>query len=339
MADMHFDAVFKLLSTKSNLGQIRRMDQRVIFNNIIDIIKKEQIKYFFISGDLYEQKYAKESTIDFINSKFKEIPNTRIFITPGNHDPYIKNSFYNNYNWAENVKIFGKEVEKIETEEANIYGFGFTDYNSTIDLNHVNLTHEKPNILVMHASLDGQDQYNPITTVELRAKGFDYIALGHIHKTNFKENNNMIYPGSPLSQGFDELGEHGIIKGEITDQVKLEFIKTDNKIFIEKEIDTSQMGSTEDLIEEINKMQIEENEIYKITLVGTKTFDIQSNILELLNKNIIKIKDKTSIGYDLEAIAKEESLKGIFVRNLLKKLPENPEEVKKAIAIGLEIFD
>lgn len=338
MADMHFDTAFKSLSSKSNLGQIRRLDQRTVFNNIIDRVKSEQIKYLFISGDLYEQKFIRESTIDFINSKFLEIPNTHIFISPGNHDPFIKNSFYNTYSWANNVKIFTGDIEKVETDEANIYGLGFTSYNCSYNIN-VNLDNSKPNVLVMHASLDGQDIYNPITTVKLRELGFDYVALGHIHKTNYNTNGNIIYSGSPISMGFDELGEHGIIQGELSHELSLEFIRTDNKEFVEKYINVSEISSVEELVEYINSIYVSDNEICKIILTGTKNFSLIPNLLDFVNSNIVKIKDKTTISYDLEAIANENSLKGLFVRNLLKKLPDNKDEVEKAISIGLELFE
>lgn len=64
----------------------------------------------------------RESTIQYINNLFKEIPNTKIFISPGNHDPYIKNSFYNDFNWNKNVKIFNSKIERCEYENVNIYG-------------------------------------------------------------------------------------------------------------------------------------------------------------------------------------------------------------------------
>ena len=40
---------------------------------------------------------------------------------------------------------------------------------------------------------------------------FDYVAMGHIHKTTYAQNKKIIYPGSPISFGFDELGEHGMV--------------------------------------------------------------------------------------------------------------------------------
>lgn len=51
------------------------------------IYKENQIPFIYIR-DLYEQKYIRKSTIGYINNLFKEIPNTQIFISPGNHDPF-----------------------------------------------------------------------------------------------------------------------------------------------------------------------------------------------------------------------------------------------------------
>ena len=69
MADMHFDCPFKALGSKKNLGDVRRLEQRKIFKKIIDYIKENNIDYFFIAGDLYEHKYIKKSTIDYINNR------------------------------------------------------------------------------------------------------------------------------------------------------------------------------------------------------------------------------------------------------------------------------
>ena len=136
MADVHFDSPFTVLASRENLANERRLEQRKAFADTIEYIKENQIPFLFISGDLYEQKYIRKSTIEYINNLFKEIPNTQIFISPGNHDPFLINSFYNTFEWNNNVTIFNSEIKIIETEEADIYGFGFTDFyceNSQIE--------------------------------------------------------------------------------------------------------------------------------------------------------------------------------------------------------------
>ena len=351
IADMHFDSPFTLLSNRAELGEIRRVDQRKAFKKVIEYIKENKIPYLFISGDLYEQEYIRQTTIEYINNLFKEIIETKIFITPGNHDPYLNNSYYNKYKWSENVKIFNSEIEKIELPEFDLYGYGFSDYycvESGIENIKIE-NNEKINILITHASLDGgyddQRHYNTLSSKSLKELGFDYIALGHIHKCNLsEENKNIIYPGSTVSMGFDELGSHGMIVGNIDkNNLEIEFIKIDDKEFKEINLDVSEINTIEELLEKINEIELEENNLYKIILIGKRKFEINTyKLLKMLEiKNIIKIKNKTVINYNLEEIANDFTLKGIFAKEMLKKLKDkniDKETIEKAIEIGMNIL-
>ena len=367
MADIHLDTPFTVLGGKKDFANIRHLEQRQVFKEAIEYIQKEKIPFLFIAGDLYEQKYIRESTIEYINNLFTEIPETKIFIAPGNHDPFLNNSYYNNYNWNKNVTIFNQEVKTIEFEDVDIYGFGFSDFYCTdFDINKIKIKNkEKINILIIHGSLDASKtlemQYNPIKTNELKNIGFDYVALGHIHKANFENNeNNFIYPGSLISFGFDELGEHGMVDVEINknnseknnlnnkkiikNNIKINFIKLDNRIFEEKNINISEINSEEELIEKINEIKLEKNKFYKIILIGQKNIEINtSKLCKLIaDKNILKIKDKTETKYNIDKIATQNNLKGIFVKKMLEDIKDdksNKEEIEQAIEIGLKAFE
>jgi len=417
MADIHFDSPFTVLTDKRDFGTQRRLEQREVFKKAIEYISKEKIPYLFIAGDLYDQDYIRESTIEFINNLFKTIPNTKIFISPGNHDPYLKNSFYNTFKWNENVTIFKDEIKRIELEEVDIYGYGFTDfYCSNSKVEEIKIKNkEKINILLVHGALDSSKtidvQYNPISTNKLKEIGFDYIALGHIHKKTEENKYNFIYPGSIISFGFDELGEHGILdvkieknnlenkkiinnlinnkneiinnnliknnnEEEITEnklnknnylnnseknnennfnnlennnlnyknKTKIDFVKLDNRVFVEKEIDISEMNSQEEVVEKLNQIECDENSFLKIILTGRRNIEINTKeICKLVsNKNILKVKDRTETKYDFDQLATKNNLKGIFVKKMLQKLKDenhNQEEIKRAIEIGLKAFE
>ena len=351
IADMHFDSPFVNLSEKDIMGDLRRLEQRKVFKKIIEYIKENNIKYFFISGDLYEHKYIKQSTIEYVNKLFEEIPETNIYIAPGNHDPYTKNSYYNKYNWSKNVKIFGPKVEKIETQDVNIYGYGFDDfYCSDSGVENIEIEqNEKPNILIIHGNIDGSTiedmQYNSMSKKMLEEKGFDYVALGHIHKKDYntEENQKIVYPGSTISLGFDELGEHGMIVGDVEkNKLEIQFVKLDDKQFTKRELNVDNIYSKEELIEKINELKIEENNYIEIILIGNRNFEINKYdlIRYILNNNIIKIKDNTKIAYDLEKLENENTLKGLFIKEMNKKInnaetEEEKEIIEKSIEIGL----
>ena len=354
IADIHMDSPFVNLSDRETLGDLKRLEQRKILKEVIEYIKENEIDTLFISGDLYEQQYIKQTTIEYINNLFKEIPETQIYIAPGNHDPYLKNSYYNKYKWNENVKIFNSKIEKIEQEEIDIYGYGFEDFyctNSEIEnLKIENL--EKENILIIHGTLDGanieEKQYNSMSTRMLEEKGFDYVALGHIHKTNFNKENKIIYPGSLVPLGFDELGQHGMVVGEIKNKkLNIEFVPIKSSEFVEKRIDVTEIISKEELIEKINSIEIKPNEYVKIILEGKRNFEINTyELYKLIQEpQIIKIKNKTKINYKLDEIENETTLKGLFAKEIKQKLEdenltnEQKEILEKAIEIGFEALN
>lgn len=352
IADTHLDVNFNNLNSIDGLPEKRRLEQRKIMKDIINYIKENNIQFLFISGDLYEQQYIRKSSIQYINRLFSEILDVKIFISPGNHDPFIKNSFYNTFEWSSNVHIFKNNIEKIEIGDINIYGYGFNDYyckESNIEKIEIE-NKDKLNILVAHGSIDGGNdeyrEYNPMSSKKLKSLGFDYIALGHIHKKTYndEENQRIVYPGSTISFGFDELGEHGMIVGDLDkENLNLEFVKLDNREYKEFDLDISNCLSNEDILENIESINFNEDDLYKIILIGNRNFIINTmEIKKLLTKeNIIKIKDNTKVAYDVNDIILKSDIKGIFAKKVMEKYESgliDKETMEKVIETGLEVL-
>ena len=143
--------------------------------------------------------------------------------------------------------------------------------------------------------------------------------------------------------GFDEIGNHGMVVGDIKkENIETKFITLDNMGFEEVELDITEFEELEQIIEKINSLEVQENIFYKITLVGNRKVNIELSKINkgVIIENIIKIKDETKLYYDLEKIANENSVKGYFVKELLERqqTAENKEEIQKAIEIGLELL-
>lgn len=162
-------------------------------------------------------------------------------------------------------------------------------------------------------------------------------------------NQRIVYPGSTVSLGFDELGEHGMIVGNIEkSDITLKFEKLDEEEFIIKNIDVTNIISKEELIEKINGIEIKNNQYLEIVLIGNRNFEIDKyDILKyIINNRIIKIKNKTKIAYDLEKMAENKTtLKGIFVKEMLSQIKqeqlteEQKNIIEKAIEIGIEALE
>jgi len=123
--------------------------------------------------------------------------------------------------------------------------------------------------------------------------------------------------------------------------LNIEFVKLDDRKFEEKELEVDDLLSKEDLIEKILSLKLDSMTMYKIILTGKRNFEINPRkILEAISSdNILKLKDNTKLNYHIEELAKQNNIKGIFIREVLKVYENNlctEEEFQKAIEIGLE---
>ena len=332
IADVHFD--MPLISLKGNRDYIkkRRIEQKQAFRDVILLAKKEKLDCIFISGDLFEQKFVEKGTIEYIISNFQLIPNVNIFISPGNHDPYIKDSPYETYEWPENVTIFKSDYGMISLDDCDIYGVGFENYEEDFDIvKNIEIEDEnKVNILVTHGTLNGAThKYHDIKERDLNK--FDYVALGHIHDKKI-DKSKIIYPGSLISCGFDEPGEHGVVLGELTkEKVKIEFLKMDDIEFEIKIIDISKCLSPNEVLDKLN---LKDN-IYKVVLTGVRNIDINTlkEMILVSGKYVCEVEDRTRMDYNFESIASQKTLKGVFTRKMLEELKKNPEDEEKIMKV------
>ncbi len=340
MADVHFDTPLVALKNNRELIKKRRTEYKQVFRDVIQLCKKEEVEFLFISGDLFEQKYVERGTIEFIISSFQLIPQTKIFIAPGNHDSFIKSSPYQTYQWPENVVIFNSEVGMYSYDTINVYGIGFDDYEfMSEEIEKIALEDDKKlNVLVIHGTLDGAGKkYLDVKSEDLEK--FDYVALGHIHLKKV-DDSHIIYPGSLISMGFDELGEHGIVIGNMEKgHITYEFKNMEYRHFEEYHVDVSKFKSPEDILHQV---AFEDN-IYRVILEGSRnvSIDKMKEILNEQSKNICEIKDITHLVYDFEAIQTEQNLKGYFTKKMMEELkshPEQKEEILKAIEITYQLM-
>ena len=132
--------------------------------------------------------------------------------------------------------------------------------------------------------------------------------------------------------------------GEIINhELKTDFVRLDERIFTKYELNVDNFLSQEDLIEAIEKLNLNEKNMYEIVLAGSRKFTIEPReILKLIPvNNVLKIKDNTQIGYDIEKIVGENNLRGVFVRKMIEKYQDETyteEQIKKAIELGLEVM-
>lgn len=346
-SDLHLDNPFTSMGPDIGKINCRRQDLLDVFDGIINIAKEENADILLISGDLYEHFYVKKSTITYINKKFEEISATKVFIVPGNHDPYINNSYYKNFQWSSNVYILSEDRSKVELESMNlcVYGLGFEGFykESSLkdELRDVNI--DRVNILLVHGTVDmnfTRKAYNLLSSEELSKLNMDYIALGHFHnRIDDLGKKGVIYnAGSPEPLGFDEEGEHGIYIGEINKEIlHLDYRNVNVKQYKTVAINIEGINSDEQIAENIRLLLGEgtlSNFLLCIELKGYRNGEYlpdKAKIKKLIGGDVFyaDIIDRTLPGYDYEELKKEPGLKGLFVRKLLDRVDRAKSEKEK----------
>ncbi|WP_195986301.1 DNA repair exonuclease [Clostridium sp. D53t1_180928_C8] len=352
-ADLHFDTPFKELNKETSQASKEELLQ--VFKSIIDLTINENVEVLLIAGDVFDNLTVNKNTLFFISNQIKRIENVKVFISPGNHDPYNEKSFYRMIKWPENVHIFNGSMRFKEVEELNliVWGAGFrNNYEEKTLLREVNEEKDKINIMLIHGEIvsgNSKNQYNPIYINDIYKSNIDYIALGHRHKFSgiLKEGRtSYAYSGCPQGRGFDEDGEKGVIIGDVyKGGTDLKFIKTSKREYVIKEIDISNTNTYDEvifkIIEVIDSEDIKKN-FYKIILKGQikEHFTLNESILMEKLKNkfyYIKIVNDTSIAIDLEELSRDYSIKGKFIESMFNKINNANDDEKEILELALKI--
>ncbi|RIA55433.1 metallophosphoesterase family protein [Dichotomicrobium thermohalophilum] len=214
-ADIHLDSPLKTLALRdAELGAHIRGATRRAFAGIVDICLEQQLDALVIAGDLYDRDIHDMSTALFFGRQMRRLAEAgiRVFIIRGNHD--AESVLSRELSLPENVLVFGAEggTERLQDAGVAIHGVSFA--SASVPENLLN-RYPAPvpgliNIGLLHTSLtgaEGHDVYAPCTLADLRGHGFDYWALGHVHKRAVHaEAPWIVMPGIP--QGRD-IGEDG----------------------------------------------------------------------------------------------------------------------------------
>lgn len=350
-ADVHLDSAFA--AYESSVSDKRRLALRSAFSTLTLYAKTEGVKLFIISGDLFDSECVTKDTVQMLSREMSSIPDCKFVITPGNHDPYNSDSPYRLFEFPSNVYIFETpEISFFEFSElgARVYGYAFTsDTYTARPLKGFKLPDDGfdgLNILAAHCDFGHETSYYaPITEEDIQNSGFDYIAMGHIHKAcPVSRIGKTLYAYSGCLEGrsFDETGIKGAVTGELSkDKAELKHRRFCSKYYEKVTCDVSGSRSFSDCVPSIlEKCKGFGNDcILRITLDGiTSTdfcFDKQSISAVLPNVSDIEVRDETLALLDVNNLEQSATLSGEFYRQLKDRLMSDDENTHKTAAGAL----
>ena len=353
-SDVHLDTSFSSSGFPSRLGVRKREAIRGTFRRMLEEARDVGLDAVLIAGDLFEHDRVTPDTVEFLRQQFENLGRTRVFIAPGNHDPYIHGSPYHDNSWPSNVHIFrDEEFRSVELQEAGlrITGFGFNHSQLSEHMFEKlgRLPQDGINIVLAHASdvghtPQGKAQYGPFAVEEIAGKSIHYCALGHYHQqhqvTNPFDETQIWYCGIPEGRGWDEEGACGYLIGEIQDgQIRIESRSSSQYPLRTVTIDCDGFSTREQIVEAITAKRgtaFDSKTILRLRLTGSIDPRLEFSTQELserLTEEALHISwdDRTEPALDFEATAEEKTLRGHFVRTLNERIARAGEEERPVL--------
>ena len=196
------------------------------FRRVIAGIREDPVDLLFISGDLFHRQPLMRELKE-VNYLFSTIPDTRVYLMAGNHDFISRDSFYNTFEWNSNVIFFrSRELTCVKDPRLDVYVYGLSYYDREIKDGlydqAVPVQKEGIHILLAHG---GDEKHIPLSAAALAASGFDYVALGHIHKPQILIRDQAAFSGALEPIDRNDTGEHGYMEGRlINGRIRTEFV-------------------------------------------------------------------------------------------------------------------
>ena len=267
-ADIHLDSPLRTLALRdAGVGRLIADATREALARIVDICIEERVDALIIAGDLYDGDQTSMKTALFLAGQMRRLEEAgvRVYIIRGNHDAASR--ITRELSFPPNVTLFGGHAQAIEAPRPAgatpvfIHGLSFARPHAPESL----LPKFRPpvagaiNIGVMHTSLggaEGHDVYAPCSIADLDGSGFDYWALGHLHKRAvYPGRCAIVMPGNPQGRDINEAGPRSVTLVSIDDArtVAMEERLTSIAEFARAEVDLGGAQSRAEVAERLHK--------------------------------------------------------------------------------------
>ena len=226
-------------------------DQKYIFNEIVEIIKKEKPNALLLSGDIYDKPIPPVEAVNLLDDFLSKIALEKIpvLIISGNHDSPDRLGFGSSLMKSSQIyisQVYDGNIQCVTLEDengpVNFYLLPYikpstvrqvfpeekiNSFNDAVKLalSKLSLNKDERNVLLAHQFVTGAQTCE---SEELFVGGsenvdaflfddFDYVALGHIHGPQKVGRESIRYCGTPLKYSFSEVNhKKGLCLVELT---------------------------------------------------------------------------------------------------------------------------
>ena len=354
-SDFHLDSPLSGLPPEKSA--LRRRELREIPARLAKLAKDEGADLVLLPGDLFDGARVYPETVHALARALGDMA-VPVFIAPGNHDYYHDRSPYALTDWPDNVYIFTQPgLQGVELPALNcvVHGSAFTAPHREDDpLSGFTVPDDgRLHLLCAHGEVGVAGNYAPIDPKSLEHSGAAYAALGHVHANHSGRAGKTLwaYPGCPEGRGFDELGPKGALIVAFDEPAQLSITSPDGppmapiglgvRPVAAKFVPVCQRQyrietvSVDDFTSTLP--QGESPDLARFLLSGESRFapDLDALAAQASPRFFhVELQDRTTLPTDLWARAEEDSLTGLFLREMRARLDSADESEKDKLLLA-----
>jgi len=229
-ADLHLDSPLRGLEADPDApAETIRGATREALKNLVNFAIGERVDFVVAAGDLYDGDWQDWRTGHFLTGEIARLTKAGIpFIAiRGNHDAesVITRRLVMpgaNARWLDHRR---PETYRLPHLPVSIHGQSFATKAVT---DNIAMTYPPPdpgrfNIGLLHSSVgerEGHDTYASCSVEQLRDHGYQYWALGHVHKADILNRDPwIVFPGNLQGRKITETGPKGASLVTVTDDI------------------------------------------------------------------------------------------------------------------------
>lgn len=237
-ADIHLDRGLRGLVINGDGAPELLTATRTAFSRLIDAAIDLKVSFIVIAGDLYDTDWEDFQTGYFFIAEMARLQKAgiRAILLYGNHD--AEQDMTKRLTLPDNVLRFGSaRPESIQLDDLRVVLHG-QSFRRAVTTDNLAAAYPPPlagwvNIGVLHTALQGtppHSPYAPCSLDELKSKGYDYWALGHVHQfALLAEDPWIVFPGNLQGLHINEPGPRGAVVVSVDDGV----VRRPERLFVD----------------------------------------------------------------------------------------------------------
>ena len=262
-ADLHLDSPMRGLERYEGapLEQMRAATRHAL-TSLVDLCIQDEASLLLLAGDLYDGDWKDYATGLFFSAQMSRLRKAGIdvAIVYGNHD--AQSAISKHLELPDNVHVMS--ARKAETRRFEDIGVAVHGQSYGKPAVHDDLSAGYPdpltgwiNIGLLHTAATGRAghaKYAPCSPEALAARGYDYWALGHVHRREVLSREPwIVFPGNLQGRHAREVGAKGATLIHVEDGVirDVEARTLDAARWAVCEVDASDAGSGYDVVDRV----------------------------------------------------------------------------------------